>query len=199
MAVALLCACNGKESCKKVSPILADVNLENIQDATLSACFTVDDFNWTDAYLTLTLYSEDIYRSEDIEALQTGDTLVLGGDNIIVNKLTRDGNSLMVNDGIEEGGAELELMDGSNDIWRSYLLDDHFSYEEIGKAKFHFDENLIISDCGSEPDDPTVTIQTDQKAFIDQLPEYKKTFSELDTKVEIKDNKIISITRTWIP
>ena len=198
LCVALLCACNGPASPKKVSPIPEKIDLSNIGDATLSASFSVNDMNWTDGTLTLSLYSKDIYRAEDIKALQTGDTLVLGGNEIIITSLKHDGNALLVNGGLDEAdGADLEpLEDGT---WRSYMMDDYFSFEEIGKVTLPLEEAFTITDCGEEPDDPVTTITTDQKAYIDNLPEYKKDFSELDTEVQIKNGRIVAIHRIWTP
>ena len=197
IAAALLCGCKGNVSFKKVCPIPENVDITDIRDATLPANFSTDDFNWRGGNLTLTLCSKDIYDAADIASLQKGDTLVFCGEEIVVSDLKRDGINLTVNGGIEEGGADLQEMDG--DTWRSILPDDHFAYEEIGRVELVLDEDFTIVDCGSEPNDPLVTVSTGQKAYIDNLPEYKKIFSELDTEVTIKDGRIVSITRRWIP
>ena len=197
LAAALICGCKGNEPFKRVCPIPADVDLTDIKEATLSASFSSDDFNWRGSNLTLTLYSKDIYNAADIASLQKGDTLVFKGDEIVVSSLKRDGVNLTVNGGIEEGGAYLQQLDANT--WRSLLLDDHFAYEKIGTVELFLDDNFTITDCGSEPDDPKVTVSTGQKAYIDDLPEYKKIFSELDTEVSIKHGTIVSINRRWIP
>ena len=198
LCVALLCACNGPVSPKKVCPIPEKIDLSNIGDATLSASFSIHDINWTGGTLKLTLYSKDIYRAEDINALQKGDTLVLGGDEIIITSLKREDNALLVNGGLDaEDGADLEPMEDGT--WRSYRIDDYFSFEEIGKVELPFDEDFIITDCGEEPNDPVITVTTGQKAYIDALPDYKKDFSELDTEVQIKDGRVVAIHRIWTP
>ena len=195
--VALLCGCNSKATFKKIAPIPSNVDLTDLRDATVSASFSVNDFNWEENALTLTLYSKDIYSAADIASLQKGDTLVFSGNDIVVTSLKHDDVCLMVNGGVEEGGADLQELD--HNTWRSLLPDDHYAYEEIGKVRLPLDDSFSLIDCGAEPNDPIDTVTTAQKAYIDQLPEYKKIFSELDTEVRINGGRISVINRHWIP
>ena len=197
IAVALLCGCTGKGTFSMVEPVPVPVDLDNLGDTTLPASFTAQDFNWRGSLLTLSLYTEDVYDAREVASLRKGDTLVFSGNRIVVKDLKWEEGFLTVNGGIEQGGAYLQKRD--EDIWRSCLMDDHSVYHKVGSVGLLLDEDFTITDCGAEPTDPILTVETGQKAYIDDLPEYKKTFSELDTKVQIKDGRIVSINRRWIP
>lgn len=180
-----------------VSPLPSGIDLQNLSDATVPAAFSASDIDWSSGKITLTVYSEDLYDAVDVNRMKSGDTLYYGGDFIVVDTLSADRDILRVNGDIDEGGACLEAFTGGT--YRAFGFDDHSFYSEIGKVTLPISKNLKFTDCGTNPEDPSVIIEENHQAYLDTVASYKKEFSCLDTVVEIEDSKVVSIVRRWIP
>ena len=57
----------------------------------------------------------------------------------------------------------------------------------------------MIVDCGENPTDPSDTLTTGQKLYLETLEGYRREFSPLNTKVVVEDGLITAILRRWIP
>lgn len=191
-----LCGCAHKTTFQMVKPLPA-ISLENIKDATLPAEFSDKDFDWMGGNLRLTVYSEDLYDAVQISQLKVGDTIVYDGKPIVAKKIENKNKYLVINDGIEEGGAELTANQGG--IYRGSQMDDHSTYTKVGQVQLPLTENFTIIDCGENPTDPSDTIRTAQKLYLENLKDYKRQFNCLDTRVRVENGMITNITRHWIP
>lgn len=165
-------------------------------NATLPALFSFSDFNWKDSTLTLTAYSIDTYKASEIDNLQKGDTILFRNDTIITDKIER-GRYISINGGIEFGGVDLTAHEEGT--YRVLLMDNHPQYSELGKVQLPLSPALTIIDCGDNPKDPYDTIRTNHKQWLANVKEYKRDFSELNTRVNIENGIITTITRFWIP
>ena len=165
-------------------------------NATLPALFSFSDFNWSEKKLTMTAYSIDTYKASEIDNLQKGDTILFRNDTIITDKIERE-KYISVNGGIEFGGVDLTSHEKGT--YRVLLMDNHPQYSELGKVQLPLSPTLTIIDCGDNPTDPYDTIRTNHKQWLDNVKEYKRDFSELNTRVKIENGIITSITRFWIP
>lgn len=146
----------------------------------------------------MTIYSAYRYAAADINDLQEGDTLIYEGDKPLpVASIKRQGKYVIINGGIEAGGAELTLTD--RNTYRATTLDDHSVYKALGKCNVVLAENFIIIDCGENPTDPNDTIRSGQKPYFDRLKDYRREFGPLDTSVNIRNGLITEIHRRWIP
>lgn len=79
------------------------------------------------------------------------------------------------------------------------IWDDHATYSELGKTEVALADNFVIIDCGDFPEEPSDTIRTGQKLYIENLKDYKKDFFQLNTRVTIENGVITEINRRWIP
>ena len=192
-----LCSCSHKPAYQMVKPLPSAYEIGKQKDASVAASFSYKDFSWKDGKLSMNLFSEDLYNATEISELKAGDTLVYTGQPIIVKDVVFKDSFVTVNGGIEEGGADLRAKQGGT--YRGTQLDDHSTYTELGKATVPLAKDFILVDCGENPTDPYDTIKARQEDYLKKLPDYKKTFSSLDTKVTIKNGVIVSITRKWIP
>lgn len=165
-------------------------------EGPIPAVFSISDFNWKDSTLTLTAYSIDTYKASEIDNLQKGDTILFRNDTIITDKIER-GKYISINGGIEFGGVDLTAHEEGT--YRVLLMDNHPQYSELGKVKLPLSPALTIIDCGDNPDDPSDTIRTNHRQWLANVKEYKRDFSELNTRVNIENGIITTITRFWIP
>lgn len=193
----VMIGCSEKPTNKVVKPLPASVDVSEIKDATIPAEFTCNDFNWMGGNLTMNVFEEDIYDAIEVNALVKGDTLLWNNDTIIVEEITSKGDVKVINNGIEEGGAELKSNGGGT--YRAFLWDDHSAYTNLGKAQLPLAEDFTIIDCGENPSDAYDTIRTDQKLYLENLVDSRRSFNSLNTKVLVENGMITNITRIWIP
>ena len=202
--ISVLAGCTIKDAKQQpalIKPIPADKSLFNgdlkeLNTTTLPALFSFTDFNWKDSTLTLTAYSIDTYKASEIDNLQKGDTILFRNDTIITDKIER-GRYISINGGIEFGGVNLTAHEEGT--YRVLLMDNHPQYSELGKVQLPLSPALTIIDCGDNPEDPSDTIRTNHRQWLANVKEYKRDFSELNTRVKIENGIITSITRFWIP
>ena len=162
----------------------------------IPALFSISDFNWKERTLTFTAYSIDRYDSTEIAKLQIGDTILFRNDTIITDKIER-GKYISINGGIEFGGVDLTAHEEGT--YRVLLMDNHPQYSELGKVQLPLSDTFTIIDCGDNPEDPYDTIRTNHKQRLENMKEYKHDFIELNTRVNIENGIITTITRFWIP
>ena len=202
VAATLMCACNTRSSNKAdthkcVSPLSAGYNPDSLTDCTVPAVFTVDNFDWTASTLQFKVYSKDLYDAVDIQQLAQGDTLIYQGRTIVVDSVARQDNGyILVNGGIENDGADLVPFEGGT--YRGIQPDDHAVYSLLGTATLPLANNLVMIDCGIEPNDPVDTVRTNVKEYIQKL-DNRDNFNELNTELLIQGGKITQINRHWIP
>ncbi len=191
------CGCAHKADFQSVKPLPSSVNLSQLTDATVPAEFTTHDFNWTKGKLRMTVYSEDLYDAVQISKLKAGDTLVYEGKPIVIEKLENKNGFLTVNNGLEEGGAYLQANQGGT--YRGVQMDDHSIYTKLGQLEIPLAKDFTIIDCGEDFKDPSDTIRSSQKLYLENCKDYRRQFCCLDTRVQIENGKITNITRHWIP
>jgi len=145
----------------------------------------------------MSAYSEDLYDAVDVNLMEVGDTLVYDGKKIVIAKI-EEGNALLtINDGLEKGGAYLQAYEGGT--YRAVQFDDHSIYSKIGEYEIPLSEDFIIVACGEMPNDPSDTVGTNQKIYLESLEGWRKEFSPLNTRVLIENGLVTEINRRWIP
>lgn len=197
---ALLCGCAQEKQTvahKCIAPLPAGVTVDDLQDCTVPATFTLDDFNWMGGNLTLTVYNQDLYDVVDISEMQVGDTLIYNGNPMVINKIDKGNGGIDINGGLDEGGCCLAGFEGGTYVARNW--DDHPTFTELGKAQVALDQDFVIMDCGMDPQDPVDTIRTGQKLYLETLQDGRKDFFQLNTRVTIENGQITAISRHWIP
>lgn len=193
----LFSSCKSKLEHKLIAPFPVGVTVEDLQDCTVPAMFTSDDFLWMGGNLRMIIFNRDLYDAVEISQMQIGDTLIYNGNPIIIHQFAESHDALDINGGLDEGGCCLVGYEGGTYIARSW--DDYATYTELGKAEVALAEDFIIIDCGLNPTDSVDTIRTGQKLYIETLENNRREFSPLDTRVTIENGMITEINRHWIP
>ena len=191
-AALIVGGCSHKATYQSIKPMPSGIDLKNLTDATVAASFNKSDFG---DKLTMTVYSEDLYDAVEISRLKAGDTLTYSGKPIVVSKIEKHDNFITVNDGIEEGGANLQAAEGGT--YRAMQLDDHSVYTKVGKVTLPVAEGVALIDCRDMPDEPSDTIRTGVADYMRQLS--RGDFFNLNTQVRIEGGKVTCVTRKWIP
>lgn len=197
---AVVCSCSHKvvtPEHKFISTLPAGVAVDNLKDCTVPVAFTPEDFNWMGGNLKMTVYNQDLYDAVAISQMKVGDTIMYSGEPMVVSSVKEANGGLDINGGLDEGGCCLAGYEGGTYVARNW--DDHATYTKLGKAEIPLAEDFVIIDCGENPDDPSDTIRTNQKQYIENLKDYKKDFFQLNTRVTIVNGMVKEINRRWIP
>lgn len=198
MLIAVGCTSIGKnQEHSRIEPLESSISLDSLDNCTVAAAFSTADFNWRGGNLDMTIYDEYRYDSAEVSRMQPGDTIIYEGKPMPVDSIERKNNYVTINGGIENNGAELTPQ--GKGAYRAVTLDDHSVYKKLGKRNVALAQDFVMIDCGTNPDDPNDTISSGQKPYFDQLKDYRRDFSPLNTRVTIKDGIITKIQRHWIP
>lgn len=188
---------NQQKSYQCVTRLENYFSIDSLHNCTVAAAFGSDNFNWQEKCLDMTVYSEYLYDSAAIDCLQVGDTLLFDGKSIPVDSLAKRNGFVAINGGIECGGVDLTAHEGGT--YRATTFNGHSVYQEMGKAHLKLADDFAIIDCGELPSDPCDTIHENQDAYLRKLPEYRRDFYQLNTRVRIENGQIKEINRRWIP
>lgn len=180
-----------------IAPLASGLDTDNLQDCTVPAAFTSDDFRWMGGNLKMTAYSMDLYDAVEISQMQVGDTLLYTGTPMVVESIVEEHGGLDINGGLDNNGCCLAGYEGGTYVAHNW--DDHATYTRIGTAEVALAEDFIIIDCGEFPTDPADTIRTGQKLYLENLKGSRREFFQLNTKVTIENGMIKEINRRWIP
>ena len=197
LAVAIVCSCGTNKANKLVSPLPSGLEIDALTDCMVPAEFTCDDFHWMGGNLTMKVFSETLYDAVEVNLLEPGDTILYEGEKIVVETIEKESSMVTVNGGLDNGGVWLQAGDGGT--FRATEFNDHSVYSELGTVELPLSEDFRIIDCGTEPLDPSVTIATGQKIYLDTIEGWRREFSPLDTKVLIENGLITETVRRWIP
>lgn len=197
LLAALLTACASKEATTLVEPLQPQNSVIELRNVTIPAHFTRSDFDWERQTLTLQPFSMDLYSSEAIRRMKPGDRFLFDSDTLTVETVEFDGDYVLVNKGIEEGGADLRQEE--NGCYRGVIWDDYATFTPLDAVTLPLSDTWTLTDCGENPTDPSIEVTADHQTYLDALPDYNEQFSPLNTLVEIQNGQIVSIARRWIP
>ncbi len=180
-----------------IKAIGTDYNSAAPEDCTISAEFTIKDFNLDEGTLTFKAYTEELFEASEISLMQIGDTLNVGGEAIVVESIQDKDGELIINGGIEEGGTDL-ITNGTG-TYKVHGMDDYATYVQIGGSTLPISEQLTISDAYKDASAPTEADYEGLSDYLEGLEGASDSYTYLATQITIQNGKIVNITRRWIP
>lgn len=180
-----------------IKPLGMEYDSDSPEDCTVSAEFTIKDFDLDAGTLSFTAYTEELFDAVEISLMQIGDTLNVGGQAIVVESIQDKDGELIVNGGIEEGGTD--LISNGGGTYRVHGMDDYATYVEIGRSTLSISEELKISDGYKDASSPIEADYEGLAEYLENLEGASDSYSYLSTKVRIEKGKIVDITREWTP
>lgn len=177
-----------------ITPLPSGLDVNNLQDCTVSAAFTPDDFRWMGGTLDMTVFSRDLYDVVDIATMHVGDTIIYDSRPMVISTIDNGNYGIDINKGPDNGGCRLVGYGGGTYVAK--LSDARTVYTELGKAHLALDQDFIIIDCGTGPNDTSDTIRSAQKLYIEKMNERRLQFTQFDTRVTIENGLITIIART---
>lgn len=171
---------------------------KEVPDSTYHAEFKKKDLYTKndEKYLKVALFNYDTYDIEDIENLRENNAMIICKDNVVINKIERDGNFVNINGGLESENGYCLVLDG--DKYRTVIYNDYPLYYLESEAELKLSKDIILEDHsisdGKEDTFEEYNYNNIEKAFDDLIG-----FSPLDTEVYVENSEIVKIVRNWRP
>ena len=212
MMLALMLLLCGFAMAETISPMNAEINPS---EGTYPVRFKGD--NQKDGVLNdVNIFTADEYAPEDIEKLAVGDELLIEGKTVVVKTLaTNEFGGLDINGGFtKEDGYSLIHYEPRADVdapdnvecWMSNEYDDYESYTLRGTFSLPLDENVTLTDSSDidataieEGRQPLVLTGIVAVAERLRTGEDNDFYNEFNTRMVIRDGKIVEINRHYVP
>lgn len=180
-----------------IEPIQETLNMTHFDNCTFAAGFTPQQIHQdgSNIIITLTVYDYEQFHKADIDQMQVGDTLLIDGKECYITSIERqESGQIEINGGAARGGEELRIVD-ANSFYESEMAVGK-SYHKLGEVTLQMDENFVLTD-DSDPDTPPQVYTAEELyAVHDRLT---GEFKPYNTAVTVKNEKIISIYRKFMP
>ncbi|MCD8336085.1 MAG: hypothetical protein LUD18_02215 [Lachnospiraceae bacterium] len=200
----LLLSCSmtaqGAENTSSVMPLPAGVDTEALEEggsAVFAAEFTIADFYLSEdgtPGVRMDVYEKELFDLVDISLLEEGDTILLGGDSIVVETLERDAEgAVIINGGLEADGGYV-LRTDEDTVYYEADADGNPKYQKVGEVSLALDGNFILVDY-TENDDGAAEYTWDDISDYEQAEIRELSFSPDDTEVTVENGLVTNITR----
>ena len=179
-----------------VEPIRVILNLAALKDGAYAASFNPGDiFSGASGTFmnAVHIYTADTYDTEEIEALQPGDSIVIEGETIAVETVTEKDGRIIVNDDRWGGWPFAPSKDGS--CYTAIKYEDFPVYTEQGMTTLIVDPDLTFTD---KSDSSGKTVKADYDDFVDVIRAAANSdFDQYNTTLKLRSGKVVAITRAF--
>ncbi len=184
---------------RTVKPMNANVNVRSLADGEYPVAFNRGDlFSGASGVFmnAVHIYAMDLYDADEMEALQAGDSIVVVGETFKVKTVTRRGNTIIVNGGMDRSdGNEFALTDDGN-AYKVRMFDDAATYTEQGVTALTVDPSAVFVDQS----DPSRTVRANYNRIVGaMLASANAYFDQYNTTITIENGRVVEINRIYIP
>ena len=142
------------------------------------------------------LYLVEQYDLDVMKSLTVGDTVSVNDEYLYIESIEQSGSLIIINGGIEEGGAEF-LINEEDSTCRYSSFDDFPTFDCYGEFNLYVPEDCVITDSSDIINNPDGVVMTPD--------EFKKSMSDpssywyWNTSIVVKDNEIKEINIMYVP
>lgn len=181
-----------------IAPLHEEVDLTNLGDRTISASLLPDSMKKTDDGISVDfeLYTKDIYDAVEMTTLKEGDTVIVESEPILVESISI-GDSIKINGGVDEGGAE--FISNGGGTFRYFGFDDYATYTDKGRATLTVTKDTVIMDYSDPSNADGVKVDPDKFMEYVNTPQNSTSFTFGNTEIRTEGGKLVEITRKYVP
>lgn len=178
----------------------AELDAELLGDCTLAVSVEQDgvyrDENGC-LWMKVMAYDYDRYDMVDIAALETGDSIVIGGETVEIESIGRDENgAVTINGGLDNGGYELRSDEDT--VYYEIGYSDAKSYREMGMATLPLSDAFVFIDDSTPGEEP---VQYGAEAFLNGEIAANGGFFFVpgNTSIVVEGGCIVAMNRVYMP
>ena len=187
-----------EEGAVTVTPLPCTIDMNALDNCTLAVSFEKGDAYVDDTgamRLDVTVYTYDLYDMVDMSLLKEGDTMVIGGENVLVESLERtETGAVLINGGIENGGYDFSHTE--NGVYFEHGMSDVKSYYPIGEASIKVSTEFRFIDSSDLDKGEMMYYPGD---FLTDAAGIYYHFTPNNTSIVVEDGKVIQMTRVYTP
>lgn len=186
------------ETINTVRPLPATLNMDNLDNCTVAVSLEEGDAYVDDTgvmQMKVTVYDYDVYDMVDVSLLKEGDTIEIRNQEIQITSIEQnDYGTIIINDGIDNGGYELSTND--NGVYYECGYSDIKSYYEIGQATLEVSQDFKYTDASDLENGEVVYYPGD---FLTDDAGIEYFFNQNNTTITIEGGKVIAMKRIYMP
>lgn len=183
---------------KTVTPLPVTIDLNNLTDCTVAVSFEKGDAYVDDTgkmQLKVKVYTYDLYDMVDISTLTVGDTIVLRGEEVVIDTLnTTAYGAVQINGGLDVGGYE--LVTDNHTVYYETGYSDVKTYFELGEATVRVSQDFLFTD-NSDPDGNSKTYYPGD--FLIDEAGIVYFFTPHNTHIVIESGMVTQMERIYTP
>ena len=186
------------ETAAVISPLPTTIDINALDNCTIAVSFEKGDAYVDDTgamQLDVTVYTYDLYDMVDIALLKEGDTIVIQGNEVLVESIeTLESGLLLINGGLDNGGYDFWHNDSG--VYFEQGDSDVKSYYPIGEATIRVSADFKFTDCSDLDKGEVIYYPGD---FLTEDAGILYYFSPNNTSIVIENGQIIQMTRIYTP
>ena len=179
-----------------ISPLPADVGLDNLKDCTVAVSLEAGDiFRNEDGavQLRVTVYSYwDRYDPVDIAGLKVGDELVIEGNTVPVRSLEEEKGDIRINGGYEQDGYTLRTDDDG--VYYAVSSNDMHLWKPVGTTVLPVADSFVYFDRADLSGAETAYSAED---FLAGALDH--SFSPQNTALRLENGEAVELIRFYTP
>lgn len=182
---------------KTITPLESGISTSDLKSGDYITAASIEDggiYKDDDGkvFITATLCDYDRYDMADIEGMSVGDSIVICGDNIEITNLEDSDGTVIVNEGIENGGYN--LVTDENTVYYASTWDDLKLYYAAGQTTLPLSDDFAMEDS-MNPEIGTITYSIDD--ILNGSVE--NWYTPNNTQIHILNGEIVNLTRIYNP
>lgn len=181
----------------EVTPLATAIDTTALADGTYAVSFVASDATTDNGtvQLNVTVYDYEHFSADAVENLKAGDTLVINGENMVVDTVENNGEGMIsVNGGLENDGCDLGKDEDGN--YSELLMDIGRNYNTIGQTVLPLSKDFVFTD-NSDPEKQD--IQYSAEELVNLLGDDTQYFNAITTSITVKNGEITAMQRIFMP
>ena len=182
---------------RRIEPLPAAFSMNALDNCTVAASFEAENVASQEETLSIhmTIYDCELFDLVDISLMNTGDTLVIDGAEILIESVDRNETNLVsINGGFKEGGHDLYTEETG--VYYEVTMDAGKNYYSVGEITLPIAADFIFTD-DSDPEHQGK--EYDAQGFLAELETNELIFNQTNTRVTIQDGSVTDIHRIYMP
>ena len=177
-----------------ISPLPSTIDMTALDNCTLAVSFEEGDAYVDDTgkmQLKVTVYDYELFDMVDIANLKEGDTIVIQGNEVVVETMeTLESGLLFINGGMEEGGYD--LWHDESGVYFEHGFNDAKAYQPIGEATIRVSVDFEGTNESGEVIYYPGSFLTDYHGVV-------YDFTPYNTTIVVEDGQVLHMTHIFTP
>lgn len=176
-----------------VAPLPATVDINALDNCTVAISLEEGDIHGNE--MTVTVYTYELYDLVDITRLGTGDTIIIRGQEVVVEALERtEGGLVLINGGMELGGYD--LWTDEDTVYYETGYSDMKYWQALGQVTLEVSPDFVFTDSSDPEKDPVTYTFGNLTA---ENPAIDFHFEPQNTTISVENGCVTSMKRIYTP